>query len=101
MSTVLIVDDEPGIVELARLYLEQDGFRVETAATGPEGLKQVQAQSPDLVILDVMLPGLDGFGVCREIRRQGDIGTLVHQGSQVERLTPHRDLPCPGEAGRA
>ncbi len=47
MSTVLIVDDEPGIVELARLYLEQDGFRVVTAASGPEGLKQLAEHKPD------------------------------------------------------
>ena len=77
LSTVLIVDDEPGIVELARLYLEQDGFRVETAASGPEGLTRVADLRPDLVILDVMLPGLDGFGVCREIRRQSSTPILM------------------------
>ena len=77
MSTVLIVDDEPGIVELARLYLEREGFRVVTATTGPDGLKEVSSQRPDLVILDLMLPGLDGFGVCREIRRQGDTPILM------------------------
>jgi DNA-binding response OmpR family regulator len=77
VSTVLIVDDEPAIVELARLYLEQDGFKVETASSGPEGLSQLAAQQPDLVILDLMLPGLDGFGVCREIRRQGETPILM------------------------
>jgi DNA-binding response OmpR family regulator len=77
MSTVLIVDDEPAIVDLARLYLERDGFRVVAAATGPDGLKQLAAQRPDLVILDLMLPGLDGFGVCREIRRQADTPILM------------------------
>jgi len=77
VSTVLIVDDEASIVELARLYLERDGFRVETASTGPEGIRAVIERRPDLVILDVMLPGLDGFGVCREIRRQGDTPILM------------------------
>ena len=77
MSTVLIVDDEPSIVELARIYLERDGFRVETAGSGPEGLRAVAEHCPDLVILDVMLPGLDGFGVCREIRRQADTPILM------------------------
>jgi len=77
VSTVLIVDDEPSIVELARIYLEQDGFRVETASSGPEGLRAVAEHRPDLVILDVMLPGLDGFGVCREIRRQADTPILM------------------------
>jgi DNA-binding response OmpR family regulator len=74
---VLIVDDEPGIVELARLYLEQDGFRVETAGDGPDGLRRMAELGPDLVILDLMLPGLDGFGVCREIRRQGNTPILM------------------------
>ena len=77
MATVLIVDDEPGIVELARLYLEQDGLRVETAASGPDGLNKVAECRPDLVILDLMLPGMDGFGVCREIRKQGDTPILM------------------------
>ena len=77
MSTVLVVDDEPSIVELARIYLERDGFRVETAGSGPEGLRAVAEHCPDLVILDVMLPGLDGFGVCREIRRQADTPILM------------------------
>jgi DNA-binding response OmpR family regulator len=74
---VLIVDDEPGIVELARLYLEQDGFRVETAGDGLDGLRRLAELRPDLVILDLMLPGLDGFGVCREIRRQGNTPILM------------------------
>jgi DNA-binding response OmpR family regulator len=74
---VLIVDDEPGIVELARLYLEQDGFRVETAGDGEAGLRRLTELRPDLVILDLMLPGLDGFGVCREIRRQGNTPVLM------------------------
>jgi DNA-binding response OmpR family regulator len=77
MTTILIVDDEPSIVELARLYLLQEGFQVETAASGPDGLKQVAAHRPDLVILDVMLPGLDGFGVCREIRKQSETPILM------------------------
>src|SRR5215212_157885 len=77
MTTVLIVDDEPGIVELARLYLEQDGFRVVTATSGPDGLKRVAEDRPDLVILAVMLPGMDGFGVCRESRKQGETPRLM------------------------
>jgi DNA-binding response OmpR family regulator len=77
LTTVLIVDDEPGIVELARLYLEQDGFRVETAGNGLEALRRLEELRPDLVILDLMLPGLDGFGVCREIRRRGNTPVLM------------------------
>ena len=77
MATILIVDDEPAIVELARLYLEQDGFRVEAATSGPAALEAVEQRRPDLVILDVMLPGLDGFGVCRELRKRGDTPILM------------------------
>jgi len=77
MSAVLIVDDEQGIVELARLYLEREGFTVITAASGPEGLQQLASHRPDLVILDLMLPGLDGFGVCREIRRHADTPIMM------------------------
>ena len=68
MPTVLIVDDEPSIIALARLYLEQEGFQVMTAATGPDGLKQVAARRPDLVILDLGLPDLDGVEVIAGLR---------------------------------
>jgi two-component system, OmpR family, response regulator len=71
MPTVLIVDDEPSIIALARLYLEQEGFRVMTATTGPDGLKQVSAHRPDLVVLDVMLPDVDGFEVQRKLADRG------------------------------
>jgi DNA-binding response OmpR family regulator len=88
MPTILIVDDEPSIIALARLYLEQEGFQVVTAATGPDGLKQVAARRPDLVILDVMLPGLDGFGVCREIRKQSEtpILMLTARGDDTDKI---------------
>jgi two-component system, OmpR family, alkaline phosphatase synthesis response regulator PhoP len=65
---VLVVDDEPNIVQLARLYLEREGFRIETVGDGPGALKAVEELRPALVVLDVMLPGLDGFEVCRRLR---------------------------------
>jgi DNA-binding response OmpR family regulator len=77
MATILIVDDEPGIVELAQLYLEREGFRVETVSDGASGLARVEALRPDLVVLDIMLPELDGFAVCREIRRRTDTPILM------------------------
>jgi len=67
---VLLVDDEPSIVQLARMYLERDNFRVETAADGEAALKAIDRLHPDLVVLDVMLPQLDGFEVCRKVRAQ-------------------------------
>jgi two-component system alkaline phosphatase synthesis response regulator PhoP len=65
---ILIVDDEPNIVQLARMYLERDGFRVETARDGNSALESVSRLRPALIILDIMLPGIDGLEVCRTLR---------------------------------
>lgn len=65
---VLLVDDEPAILQLARMYLERDGFRVQEARDGEAALEAVKQLQPDLVVLDVMLPKLDGFEVCRHLR---------------------------------
>ena len=65
---VLVVDDEASIVQLARLYLERDGFRVISVGDGLSALKAASEQSPQLMVLDVMLPELDGFEVCRRLR---------------------------------
>ncbi|MGI8702916.1 MAG: response regulator, partial [Candidatus Limnocylindrales bacterium] len=77
MKTVLVVDDEPNIVELVRLYLEKDGFAVVSARSGGEALELHERHDPDLVVLDVMLPGLDGWEVTRELRRRGDTPILM------------------------
>jgi DNA-binding response OmpR family regulator len=77
MKTVLVVDDERNIVELVRLYLEKEGFAVVTAADGEAALVQYERTDPDLVVLDLMLPKLDGFEVCRELRRRGDVPILM------------------------
>ena len=74
---ILIVDDEHKTVELVRLYLEHAGFATEAAYDGPQALQQARAASPDLVILDVMLPGLDGFAVCNALRAQSDVPILM------------------------
>lgn len=74
---ILVVDDEPSIVELAQLYLEQDGFTVESAADGPAALEAVGRLQPALVVLDVMLPEIDGFEVCRTLRQQGNPVLIV------------------------
>jgi len=77
MKTILVVDDERNIVDLLRLYLEKEGFAVIAAGDGEEGLALHRRHDPDLVILDLMLPKLDGLEVCREIRRQGDTPVLM------------------------
>lgn len=65
---ILLVDDEPSIIQLARMYLEREGFRTESANDGEAALDKVARQHPELVVLDVMLPKLDGFEVCRRLR---------------------------------
>jgi two-component system alkaline phosphatase synthesis response regulator PhoP len=77
MKTILVVDDERNIVELVRLYLEKEGFAVVTAADGEQALAQYERSGPDLVVLDLMLPKIDGFEVCRELRRRGDVPILM------------------------
>lgn len=67
-ETILIVDDEANIIELAQMYLEQEGFRVQSAADGVTALETVASQPPALMVLDLMLPGLDGWEVCRRVR---------------------------------
>jgi two-component system, OmpR family, alkaline phosphatase synthesis response regulator PhoP len=67
---ILLVDDEPSIVQLARMYLERENFRVESAADGETALDVVKRSNPQLVVLDVMLPKLDGFEVCRRLRAE-------------------------------
>ena len=70
-GTVLLVEDEASIADLVRLYLERDGFRVVWRTDGPSGLAAVDAERPRLVLLDLMLPGMDGFEVTRALRQQG------------------------------
>jgi len=76
-ATILIVDDEPNIVELNRMYLEGAGYRVLAARTGAEALARFHSDHPDLLVLDLMLPGLDGWGVCREIRSASQIPIIM------------------------
>jgi DNA-binding response OmpR family regulator len=71
MASILVVDDDPKIRELLRLYVAREGHRVIHAGDGPEALEAAARARPDLVLLDVMLPGLDGFEVCRRLRDDG------------------------------
>src|SRR5689334_16206627 len=77
MSHVLIVDDEEHIVELVKLFLSREGFETREAFDGPSALELFHAESPDLVILDLMLPGLPGTEVCKEIRKVSDVPILM------------------------
>ena len=77
MAKVLIVDDEPKIVRLVADYLEAAGFAVTTAGSGDEALMRARTESPDLVVLDLGLPGLDGLDVTRTLRRDGDLPIIM------------------------
>src|SRR5665647_503583 len=76
-SNILVVDDEKNIVHLARLYLTAEGYRVETAYNGREALAKAKATSPDLVVLDLMMPELDGWEVCRRLRQESDVPIII------------------------
>jgi two-component system, OmpR family, alkaline phosphatase synthesis response regulator PhoP len=88
MPKVLVVDDEPDIVDLAEMYLRADGFDVIRAGTGPAALERVAGERPDLVVLDIMLPGMDGWEVCRQLRATSDIPVifLTARGDPVDRV---------------
>ncbi len=74
---ILIVDDEPKIVKLARDYLEKNGFRVVSAGDGKTALAMARHEKPALIVLDLMLPGLDGLDVCRALRRESDVPIIM------------------------
>jgi two-component system alkaline phosphatase synthesis response regulator PhoP len=88
MTRVLVVDDEKNIVELAKLYLTQEGYQVITAADGAVALERCQSERPDLVILDIMLPKIDGWEVCRQLRQSGRIPIimLTARGDDVDKI---------------
>ncbi len=77
MPRVLVVDDERPIADILRYHLERQGFEVKCAYTGPEALEAAERDTPDLVILDLMLPGMDGFEVCRTLRQRSQVPILI------------------------
>jgi len=68
-NLILVVDDEASIVDLAKLYLEKDGFQVLSAGDGKTAFEMIKKKPPDLVVLDIMLPGMDGLEVCKQLRQ--------------------------------
>src|SRR5438105_189162 len=87
-ETILVVDDEPTIVEVVELYLQREGFNVLTAADGASALATVRRQRPDLVVLDLMMPGMSGLEVTREIQSGGalPIIMLTARGEETDRV---------------
>lgn len=88
MTRILIVDDEPNLVELLVGYLSREGYAIATAGDGPTAVEAARALAPDLILLDVMLPGIDGVEVCRQIRRFSDayILMLTARAEEVDKL---------------
>ncbi|MEW6228371.1 MAG: response regulator transcription factor [Bacillota bacterium] len=77
LSTILVVEDEESVRELVRMYLENEGFRVETASDGEEALNKVKAKTPDLIVLDIMLPKFDGWTVCKEVKKISSVPIIM------------------------
>jgi two-component system alkaline phosphatase synthesis response regulator PhoP len=77
MAKILIIDDEPSIVNLVLAYLKPEGYEVFTASDGISGLKSVRAYKPDLVVLDLMLPGMDGIELLTQLRRESNVYVIL------------------------
>ena len=77
METILLVDDEPSIIQLARMYIEREGFQTASASDGEKAIEAAERLKPALIVLDVMLPKLDGFDVCRALRGRGNLVPII------------------------
>ena len=77
MTMLLLVDDEKNIIELERLYLDKEGYQIEVAYDGKTALDKFRAHKPDLIVLDLMLPGVDGWEVCRRVRQENDTPIIM------------------------
>lgn len=76
-ETILIVDDEQHIIDLTKLYLEQEGYKTSSATDGKSALQQILHEKPSLIVLDLMLPELDGWEVCRRVRAESDVPIIM------------------------
>ena len=76
-SKILVVDDDPNVVKLVRLYLERDGHEVLTANDGVTGLELARDEQPSLIVLDLMLPRMDGMEVCRALRAESSVPVIM------------------------
>lgn len=85
---ILVVDDEKNISDILRINLEKEGYRVSVAMDGEEGLSKALSENPELVLLDVMLPGMDGFEVCKRIRQKSEVPIvmLTARGEEIDKI---------------
>ena len=109
MARVLVIDDDEQLGAALRRALAYEGYQVSLARDGSAGLRQAREEEPDLVVLDVLMPGLDGFEVCRRLRAGGDVPVLMLTARDdvadrvlgLTRQMPHPVAKCRGLAGRA
>jgi two-component system alkaline phosphatase synthesis response regulator PhoP len=74
---VLVIDDEESIINLVTSYLEKEGYQVATATEGPSGLKTARTFKPDIIVLDIMLPGMDGIELLTQLRRESNVYVIM------------------------
>lgn len=87
-ETILIVDDEQHIIDLTKLYLEQEGYKTSSATDGKTALQKIVQEKPNLIVLDLMLPEMDGWEVCRRVRAESDVPIimLTARGDDIDRI---------------
>jgi two-component system KDP operon response regulator KdpE len=87
-NSILVIDDDPTLLELLRAHLEAAGYRALVATDGPGGLQMASYEKPDLIILDVMMPGMDGWEVCELLRKKSDLPIimLTAKGEELDKL---------------
>jgi len=83
-NRVLLIDDDQVLMQMLSQYLRKNGYEVYEASTGKEGLRLAYNEHPDLVILDVMLPGMDGWEVCARLREMADVPVIMLSGKTTE-----------------
>ncbi len=86
--SILVVEDEPSVAEVVSLYLRRAGYGVKVVTTGTAALQEIDQQTPALIILDVMLPGVDGWAITRRVRERGDtpIIMLTARSQEIDRI---------------
>jgi len=89
-KTVLLVDDEPDILQVVGYRLEKAGYRVVSCANGEDALRMVKEVAPDLVLLDAMMPGIDGFDVCRRLKNQNSLQRVIIYTAKVDGVNAER-----------
>lgn len=86
MPTILIIEDTVAIAELLRYHLEREGYQVITSEDGIDGLALARSEQPNLIILDIMLPRLDGFSICRILREESDVFIILLRKTKTRKI---------------